>query len=240
MKRSLPTATTCLAALVAAGSLASDTTIVHSQVRSSEDTPLEQRQSQRASDWGLTEQEWSRFEEIQVGPRGFWSPNLDPLTTLGVEARNEQERQRYAELQVKLEARRAERELAYQRSYDAAWIRLFPVQFPVQGLGGTPTNSSPASQRLALFVEEHCPACTAEAQRLQQQGAEFDLYLVGSQDEDERIRAWARQAGIEPARVQRRQITLNHARGQWPGLGEHDPLPALFQQVHGQWRRLEQ
>ncbi|MDH1440373.1 TIGR03759 family integrating conjugative element protein [Pseudomonas sp. GD03721] len=238
MNCSLPTVTACLTALVAAASLAGDTNTAQSQVRSSEPTPLEHRQSGRASDWGLTEQEWSRFEEIQTGPRGFWSPHLDPLTTLGVEARNEQERRRYAELQVKLEAQRAERELAYQRAYDAAWARLFPGLLPVQGLGGSP--SSPTSRRLALFVEVQCPACTAEAQRLQQQDTEFDLYLVGSQGEDARIRTWARQAGIDPARVQRRQITLNHDRGQWLGLGAHGPLPALFQQVHGQWQRLEQ
>ena len=239
MNSTLMIATLSLIALAATSSLASDTSTAHSQVRTTEPTPLERRQSGRASDWGLTEQEWSRFQEIQAGPRGFWSPSLDPLTTLGVEARNEQERQRYAELQVKLEARRAERELAYQRAYDAAWARLFPGLLPIQGLGGSPANSSPVSHRLTLFVKEQCPACTAEAQRLQSQDAEFDLYLVGSQDEDGRIRAWARQAGIDPARVQRRQITLNHDQGQWSGLGVHGPLPALFQQVQGQWRRVE-
>ena len=239
MNSYLLAATACLAALVTTGSQAGDTNSTHSQMHTTEPTPLERSQSDRASDWGLTEQEWSRFQEIQAGPRGFWSPNLDPLTTLGVEARSEQERRRYAELQVKLEAQRAERELAYQHAYDAAWARLFPGLLPVQGLTGSPANSSPASRRLALFVEEQCAACMAEAQRLQRQDAEFDLYLVGSQGEDARIRTWARQAGIDPARVQRRQITLNHDRGQWFGLGAHGPFPALFQQVDGQWQRLD-
>jgi integrating conjugative element protein (TIGR03759 family) len=239
MNSSLLTATCCLAVLATAGSLADDTTVVRSQIRSAESTPLERSHSGRASDWGLTEQEWSRFKDIQAGPRGFWSPNLDPLTALGVEARNEQERRRYAQLQVQLEAKRAERELAYQHAYDAAWARLFPGLLPIQGLGGPDANSSPDSRRLALFVEKQCPACVAEAQRLQRQESEFDLYLVGSEGEDAHIRAWARQADIDPARVQRRQITLNHDRGQWFGLGAQGPLPALFQQVRGQWQRLE-
>jgi integrating conjugative element protein (TIGR03759 family) len=52
------------------------------------------------------------------------------------------------------------------------------------------------------------------------------------------VRSWARQAGIEPARVQRRQITLNHDRGHWFSLGAPGPLPATFEQVNGQWQRL--
>ena len=88
---------------------------------------LQRAGTQAAQHWGLTEQEWSRFEEIRRGPRGYWSPSLDPLTALGVEARDDAERQRYAELQVRLEAARAERELAYQRAYDEAWQRLSPA-----------------------------------------------------------------------------------------------------------------
>lgn len=239
MNRSLLIAPLCLAALAATSSLAGDIATARSQVRSTESAPLQHSHSSRASDWGLTEQEWSRFEEIQAGPRGFWSPNLDPLTALGVEAQSDQERRRYAQLQVKLEAQRADRELAYQHAYDAAWARLYPDLLPVQGLGGPAANSTPGARRLALFVEEQCPACTTEAQRLQRQETEFDLYLVGSQGKDDRVRAWARQAGIDPARVQRRQITLNHDRGQWLGLGAQGPLPALFQQVQGQWQRLQ-
>ncbi|MNT29868.1 hypothetical protein D3C72_1656310 [compost metagenome] len=93
--------------------------------------------------------------------------------------------------------------------------------------------------RQALFVEDHCPACTAEAQRLQSSDTAFDIYLVGSQGEDERVRSWARQAGIDPTRVQRRQITLNHDRGHWFSFGAPGSLPATFQQVNGQWQRLD-
>ena len=42
------------------------------------------------------------------GPLGIYSPNLDPLSALGVEARSDEERRRYAEMQVKAEARRVE------------------------------------------------------------------------------------------------------------------------------------
>ena len=161
------------------------------------------------------------------------------MTALGVEAETDQERQRYAELQVALEAKRAERELAYQNAYTAAWAKLFPGLLPIQGMASPSPASSPVAPRQALFVEDHCPACTAEAQRLQSSDMAFDIYLVGSQGEDERVRSWARQADVDPAKVQRRQITLNHDRGRWFNLGAPGPLPATFQQVNGQWQRLD-
>ncbi|WP_282357178.1 TIGR03759 family integrating conjugative element protein [Pseudomonas sp. PS01303] len=237
MNRALLPAIFCLVSLLAAGSALGDTFATQSSIQDTPSTPLERSRIAQAANWGLTEQEWSRFEHIQAGPRGFWSPNLDPLTALGIEAETDQARQRYAELQVTLEANRAERELAYQNAYNAAWAKLFPGLLPIQGMA-SPT-SSPVAPRPALFVEDQCPACTAEAQRLQNADVAFDIYLVGSQGEDERVRTWARQAGIDPARVQRHQITLNHDRGHWFSLGAPGSLPMTFQQVNGQWQRLD-
>ena len=198
---------------------------------------LQRADTHAAQHWGLTEQEWTRFEEIQRGPRGYWSPNLDPLTALGVEARDAAERQRYAELQVRLEAARAERELAYQRAYDEAWQRLHPGLLPLQG--AAPPLASPLPERLALFVGQDCEPCRQRARQLQAGGTAFDLYLVDSQNDDRLLRDWARQAGIEPARVQRRQITLNHDQGLWQRLGHDTQLPASFQQREGRWQRLD-
>ncbi|TCV62200.1 TIGR03759 family integrating conjugative element protein [Pseudomonas fluorescens] len=236
MNRVLPTVL-CLVSIAAVSATQGDTAAIRSQTQDTQSIPLERLHSTQAATWGLSEQEWSRFEQIQAGPRGFWSPNLDPLTALGVEAESDQERQRYAELQVTLEAKRAERELAYQNAYTTAWAKLFPGLLPIQGMASASPASSPVASRPALFVKDHCQPCVAEAQRLQNSDAAFDIYLVGSQGEDERIRSWARQAGIDPVRVQRRQITLNHDRGHWLSLGASGPFPVTFQQVNGQWQR---
>ena len=237
MNRALLPAVVCLVSLLTTGAAMGNPVPTQSRIQDTQSAPLGRSHSEQAASWGLTEQEWTRFEQIQAGPRGFWSPNLDPLTALGVEAQTDQERQRYAELQVALEAKRAERELAYQNTYTAAWAKLFPRLLPIQGMASTATSSAVPSQ--ALFVEDHCPACTAEAQRLQSSDTAFDIYMVGSQGDDERVRSWARQADIDPAKVQRRQITLNHDRGRWFSLGAPGPLPATFQQVNGQWQRLD-
>ena len=239
MNRALLPTVVCLASLLPMGAAMSTPVTTQSRTQDTQSAPLERSDSEQAASWGLTEQEWTRFEQIQAGPRGFWSPHLDPLTALGVEAQTDQERQRYAQLQVALEAKRAERELAYQNAYTAAWAKLFPGLLPIQGMASPSPASSAVMPRQALFVEDHCPACTAEAQRLQNSDTAFDIYLVGSQGEDERVRSWARQAVVDPTKVQRRQITLNHDRGRWFSLGAPGPLPATFQEVNGQWQRID-
>jgi len=84
-----------------------------------------------ATEWGLQPQEWARYRELMDGPLGIYSPNLDPLSALGIEARTDEERRRYAELQVQVEARRVEKLLAYQPAYDAASPRLNAGMQPV-------------------------------------------------------------------------------------------------------------
>lgn len=191
-----------------------------------------------AQDWGLSGDEWGRYRELMEGPLGIHSPNLDPLTALGIEARSDEERRRYAELQVQVEARRVEKLLAYQRAYDEAWQRLHPdaqrVNLPdaLPG-GGVLTGSG----RSAVFVRDGCVPCTQIVQRLQTAGAEFDVYMVGSRQDDARIRAWARQSRIDPARVRSGSITLNHDGGRWLALGLSGELPAVVRQVDGQWQR---
>lgn len=212
---------------------------VDAQLQFSEQSPLARQESSadQAKAWGLTDDEWARFERLQTGPRHYWSPQLDPLTTLGVEANSDHERQRYAELQVRLEAKRAERELAYQKAYTDAWARLFPGLRPVQGMNDDVDPSS--SGRMALFVEDHCAACVTSLQQWLQAGARLDLYLVGSQGNDARLRQWAKGAGITAAQVNSGQVTLNHDRGLWFALGAGRPLPARYQQVDGKWHRVD-
>ena len=206
-----------------------------SQTQASTDAALDERQ---AHDWGLRTEEWARYRQLMQGPLGVYSPNLDPLTALGIEARSDEERNRYAELQVQAEARRVDKTLAYQRAYDAAWQRLFPGQ-PRVSLPGTqgPSVGNTGSGRTAVFVKADCTACEQRVRQLQAAGTPFDLYMVGSRGDDARIRQWATQAGIDPARVRARTITLNHDGGRWLSLGLPGELPAVVHEVNGQWQR---
>ncbi|AMB86031.1 conjugal transfer protein [Pseudomonas agarici] len=200
-------------------------------------------QTELAREWGLTTQEWRRYRTVMDGPRGIYSPGLDPLTALGIEATSAEERRRYAELQVRAERQRIDKELAYQRAYDQAFSRLYPNEKVIQ-IASSSKPSSPSSQsalkgdgRLALFVQENCTACIARLKDLQAQKQAFDLYFIGSQGDDERIRRWAILAGVDPVSVRNRQVTLNHDAGRWLGLGLGGDLPAVVREVSGQWQR---
>ncbi|MGP3790519.1 TIGR03759 family integrating conjugative element protein [Pseudomonas sp. B392_1p] len=203
-------------------------------------TAIERSDEQRAQDWGLRIDEWARYRDLMQGHLGTHSPGIDPLTALGIEARSEEERHRYAELQVQVEAHRVEKLLAYQRAYDEAWRRLHGdmprVVLPDAGPAHTATATA-ARERLAVFVKDTCAACEQTVQRLQAAGTEFDLYVVGSRNDDAHIRAWARRTGIDPARVSRGAITLNHDGGRWLSLALPGELPAVVRQVNGQWQR---
>ena len=121
------------------------------QVQNSADAALDER---LARDWGLRPEEWARYRQLMQGPLGIYSPNLDPLTALGIEARSDEERNRYAELQVQAESKRVGKTLAYQRACDAAWKRLIRASSAWtcrvrEGAG----RRQPGSNPLAVFVK---------------------------------------------------------------------------------------
>lgn len=208
-----------------------------SQQRTTQAQPLDDL---KAQEWGLSSQEYQRYRTLMQGSRGIYSPGLDPLTALGIEAQSDAERRHYAELQVRAEAQRVQKELAYEQAYRDAWTRLYPNLQPIQASGTAAPLASPVlhgSGRLAVFVSDNCAACTERVQALQHDGQSFDLYLIGSQGDDARIRRWAVLAGIDPAKVRARQITLNHDGGRWVQLGLGGELPAVVREVNGQWLR---
>jgi integrating conjugative element protein (TIGR03759 family) len=198
-------------------------------------------QNRPANAWGLSVNEWLRYQQLMKGPMGVFTPMLDPLTALGIEAKSEEERRRYAELQVRVEERRAAKTLAYQRAYDDAWKRLKPGAKIVDLKDAArPTRDEPAvhgADRMAVFVKTQCERCEAQIKRLQSADTGFDIYLVGSHQDDARLRQWAAQVGIEPDKVRNHLITLNHDGGRWLSLGGKGELPAVLKQVKGRWLR---
>jgi len=185
---------------------------------------------QQALLWGVTQEEWLRYLALKQQARGIWSPGLDPLTTLGVEAETDSERQHFAELLVKTEFRRLEKELAFQRAYDAAWQRLYPDLTPLK----TPSAST---SRVSLFVKENCPACDNLLRTLLAQKRPVDIWLVNSAGDDNRVRTWATEHGIDSKRVKEHSITLNHDAGRWMLLGQ-SKIPVALERKGEQWREV--
>ncbi|BDG86439.1 integrating conjugative element protein [Citrobacter koseri] len=188
----------------------------------------------QAQQWGLSDADWGRYQSLMKGARGIMSPGLDPLTTLGVETDNSAERRRLAELWVKHEYARAEKELAFQREINTAWLRLYPETLAVN-MGNAAGIAHDTQGRLALFVKESCSRCDARLAAVIADNRPVDIYLVGSDGSDDKIRAWAISHGISVDKVRSRQITLNHDRGLWQRYGQGQ-MPVVLQQGEEGWQ----
>lgn len=199
-----------------------------------QDKSLESQLQQSAQQWGLSDTEWQKYQQLKQGKRGIQSPGLDPLTTLGVESDSSSERRRLAELWVKEEYQRTENELAFQREVNAAWSRLYPNALSVN-MGNASGLAHDTNGRMALFVRDNCERCDARLAAVLADNRSVDIYLVGSDGKDDTVRKWAVSHNIPVDRVRSRQITLNHDRGLWLTYGQGQ-MPVILQQGENGWQ----
>jgi integrating conjugative element protein (TIGR03759 family) len=176
----------------------------------------------RSRTWGLSETEWQRYKLLMQGIRGSISPStISPIEVLGIHARNDDERRRYAEQWVRIMREDAGRILAFQRAYDAAGKRLYPNELMIDvGLLPDPNENDQilnANDRVLLFTRPDCLPCDALLNQLLKQidrVSGIDFYIAGFEPGDDlAIRRWAVEHGIKPDWVRTRRVTLNHEAG---------------------------
>jgi len=201
-----------------------------------------QQDLEKASFWGLTIEEWNKFETIQeTKGRKYWSPNLDPLTTLGVEAETKEERERYAMLLVKKEFERTTKELEFQRTYDRVFKKLYPDILPIE-IDDNPNFVAPINfegERLVLFIDINDSVSGNNLlSKAISTGMDLDVYLLNTSNDNEMIQKWAVLHNISIEQVRKGAITLNHDNGQWSQIGK-GISPILLQQQNSKWRQIE-
>ncbi|MBD3720462.1 TIGR03759 family integrating conjugative element protein [Klebsiella pneumoniae] len=227
------------APLTAAQSVSGATRLVQIEAGKSAESQTQSLQYE-AQEWGLSTEEYARFEALMKGRRGIQSPGLDPLTTLGIEARSDEERRRLAEKWVQQEfAEGRKRAGVSAGSRCCPRKRLYGQVLPVSlGTFGRMEQGT-AQRRQALFVQaENCSACDARLATLLAGKQPFDIYVLGTKGDDNRLRAWARQKNIPAERVRKREITLNHDGGLSLQYGL-TTTPVVMQQLpDGRWRPL--
>jgi len=194
----------------------------------------------RAWLWDLSETEWRRYKQLMQGIRGSISPStISPIEVLGIHARDDAERQRYAEVWARAMYEDADRILAFQRAYDAAAKRLFPnvslIDISRLPEKAESKNTFQSMDRLLFFTRPDCPACDLLLNKLLKRIDEvsgIDIYLTDVDKGDDRaVRDWASNHQIDPDWVRTRRITLNHEGGAL------DKLTQGQGEVPSVWRR---
>ena len=186
------------------------------------ETELSNADLARAQFWNLSATEWSRYRQLMQGIRGSISPpTISPIEVLGIHARDEAERQRYAESWARAMREDAGRILAFQQAYDAAGRRLYPDAplIDVDRLPGKSfaTDALQSTDRLLFFTRPVCPVCDLLLDRLLRRidaVGGIDIYLSGlAPGDDAAVRDWASRHRIEPEWVRNHRVTLNHEAG---------------------------
>lgn len=220
--------------MVILGVLVASTTAMAAELSHTQIEETRQDSSQKATNvlsatdvaharlWGLTETEWHRYKELMQGIRGSISPaTISPIEVLGIHARDDAERQRYAEVWAQAMYEDAGRILAFQRAYDAATKRLYPnvSLIDISRLPGKTKvrNTFQSADRLLFFTRPDCPSCDLLLNKLLKRIDEvngIDIYLTHVDKGDDRaVRNWASNHQIDPDWVRSRRITLNHDGG---------------------------
>jgi len=146
--------TTILLFLLVAANVSAQTSVNTTiAARSQQPTAMSQMEAQataiQASDqiarqvWGLTADELERAKLLLKGPRASFSvSNLSPVEALGIHARNEAERRKYAEMFAKAMHEDTERVLAWTAAYQIAIQRLYPNEKVIDFSGFQPGDMS--------------------------------------------------------------------------------------------------
>ena len=185
--------------------------------------------------WGLSESDWLNYMKLMLGPSGLWYSRLAPAFVLGINAKSESERERFARIVYDQERRRLDDLFTFNRTYQRiARAERSAPNFSYFGdfeeiedhAGNSFPDTFPA--RILLFVGPECPRCDQSVLDLVVTGWPFDIYYVGAGSNTE-ISHWARRIGLPPSRVRDRSITLNHDRGALARVGMYrSDLPVLF------------
>ena len=171
---------------------------------------------QLAKLWDLSIDEYREYQLIMQGPRGNWTPNLDPITVLGINAKSDAERTEFAEKLAKLERARVTRELAFEMAYQKAQQKLFghiPLYETAEAKVAQWAGLGEASKAktVNVFINTPCDTCKAVSTRILKSGVKVNFYFVGFTGEA--IKQWAVDLGITGQMITSKQATLNFDGG---------------------------
>lgn len=191
-------------------------------VAAMDENTLSSSERARSRYWGLSQTEWRRYTQLMQGIRGSISPlTISPIEVLGIHARDQDERRRYAEMWARAMREDVSRILAFQHAYDEAGRHLYPneqlIDLDRLPRRGNKISSLQPGDRVLFFTRPDCLACDALLGKVLKRidkVAAIDIYITGVKTgDDQAVRDWAAGHSIKPEWVRSHRVTLNHEAG---------------------------
>ncbi|MAD89083.1 MAG: hypothetical protein CMK64_05220 [Pseudoalteromonas sp.] len=100
--------------------------------------------------WGINQDEYDRFLYLKNNtPRGYFTPNANPVYYLGIEARSDAEREKYARLIAKMEYENFEKVQAFSKLIQKHQFELYASEGVID-----PAYLKEAALKASLSVKE--------------------------------------------------------------------------------------
>lgn len=195
--------------------------------------------------WQVTKEEYITYYELMQNPvLAKRYSHMEPVEALGIEAKTEQERMRFARMAVKSQYERAEKELAFQKAFDKALIEEYPNTLPFElsasekrFSGKWPKDWSNVSR--VILIVDLIQGDSGLFQKLylryvKAHNVGLDIYFKGAKNAD--IQHWAKANNVSVSDVQSKLITLNIQNDEIAKLTgcPHSALPIVGYVSNGQ------
>lgn len=201
----------------------------HDEVIEERDFQLNDAQRQETKVWGLDEKEEKRYLQLMQSRSGVYYKNLrmTPIDILGLNARDDAEREHFASLAARQEAQKVAQNIAWNNAFYKAYNALFK-DVPVVG-NFDPSPYSPyahqpiqlkAGETLYFFIRPDDAVTTILLQLIDaiNRTPNIKLNLLFLDMDNNAIQLWANRHQIPIQLVTSQQITLNPGNQQFEGL----------------------
>ena len=211
------------------------------EVIDEKDFELSDTQKHEAKVWQLTEAEEKRYVQLMKSRSGVYYQGLrmSPIDILGLNARDDIEREYFAELAAKQEAQKVAQNIAWNNAFYQAYNKLFK-DVPVVG-NFDPSPYSPyahqpiqlkSGERLYLFIKTDDAVKIILMQLIDSlsRTPNTQLNLLFVDMDSDAIQLWANRQQIPLTLVNSQQITLHNGKQQYEALtlkNKHTPLLLL-------------
>lgn len=193
------------------------------------DFELSKAQQHEARVWQLTDAEEKRYLQLMQSRSGLYYQGLrmSPIDILGLNARDDAEREHLAELAAKQEAQKVAQNIAWNNAFYQAYNMLFK-DVPVVG-DFDPSPYSPyahqpiqlkSGERLYLFVKADDAVKTTLIQLIDaiSRTSNTQLNLLFIDMDNDAIQLWANRQQLPMALVNSQQIILQDGGPQYEAL----------------------